>query len=507
MFTLEFNRDFQIRLFATAMNAPALMDKLAQVMRPDDWNLSAVRYCWVALLDMKSLHGTYQSLAAFTEYIGDCAATKATVACGDTFCTLQEPEMEMLACVMDAVHRLAADPVAVKNDAPYMESRLRAYLEHVRVSQADVATVGMSAREQTEARTKALRDLADVFDTATDRNPVECVYDSSCLDEDESTKVPLGIYELDQVLGGGQGVGEICLVMASTGVGKTNALLHTATSAGYHDKGALLLSLELGRKTITQRGVAMAAHVPVSHFRTNPKLRQPLDVAAVDAVLAPDYKFRDHLSMAVITDHCPTPAEIESKIVEWKDAMTAKGHEPGFCKMVAVDWLEYVSADKFMSRDKGSAGMAAALQKVLQELRQIAQRQQVAIITATQLNREAEGREVAGLKYSSHSYAMTNVCDLVLTLCPQAMPESAYNENCMPVLKAGAVSFQKMNLTIAKIRNAHGRDHVIELTRAPSLGFCRGEWAFENARTAVARKKWDELVKVVMDKSSGPFRR
>lgn len=503
--TLEFTRHFTNKMLAISFHCESLRKRMERVIRPSDWRLNTARFVWMALVKWQRVYRTYPTVEALSEFVEYHAGQEAGLELDDVCCIISPLDRQALTDLLSIIAQLPSQ--IAEAEAPYYAERLRSYIEYVRLCEVEVRGDSTKARAMVEDLAATMKEIADAFENDTERYPVSSLYDGDCLIEDQKDRVPLGIPELDKVLGGGIGIGEIALVMASTGVGKTNALLHSATCAGYQGNAGLFLSLELGRKVIAQRGIAMAACVPASYFRTKPDARDPKYDAAVASVLAPDYLYRDHLSLVEMTDRCPSVKDIEEKIVEWKARLVSCNHAPEFGRLVALDWLEYVDYTRYMGRDKGSSGMAAALQKVLQELRQVAQRQQVAIITATQLNREAEGRELANLKYASHSYAMTNVCDLVLTLCPK--DALSYGERQLPQpLDSDDTTncFQQMNMQIAKIRNAHGRNSVIELTRAPSLAFCGDEYTFQQAREFVVARDWEKLANLIGSIGQEPFK-
>jgi hypothetical protein len=80
--------------------------------------------------------------------------------------------------------------------------------------------------------------------------------------------IATGIADLDAALSGGPMPGELGLIIACQGVGKTNVMLNAAVSSVTRGEYNLIISAEMPRAQLIKRVFAMSACVPGSLFRT-----------------------------------------------------------------------------------------------------------------------------------------------------------------------------------------------------------------------------------------------
>lgn len=76
-------------------------------------------------------------------------------------------------------------------------------------------------------------------------------------------RIPTGIQAIDNYLGGGLGLGQLYLIAAGTGVGKTTAALTFCRGAVHTKEPTLLISTELGRHRLVDKYHAAVTGIPV----------------------------------------------------------------------------------------------------------------------------------------------------------------------------------------------------------------------------------------------------
>jgi KaiC/GvpD/RAD55 family RecA-like ATPase len=86
--------------------------------------------------------------------------------------------------------------------------------------------------------------------------------------------IPTPWYSLNFKLGGGFRAGEVYIIGANTGQGKTSLALQFITHALRQRRGVLLFSMEMGHKDVFQRIVATDAGVDLSDFRQHQRAKQ-----------------------------------------------------------------------------------------------------------------------------------------------------------------------------------------------------------------------------------------
>ncbi len=324
-----------------------------------------------------------------------------------------------------------------------------------------------------------------------------CAYDPVPYTPKDTIRAPCGIPHLDRALDGGLVRGNLGIIIAGTGVGKTNALLHFALASGYVNHGALVISLELDKDTMCRRSTAMAANVTAGALSRDPANMDKKDKAAVKRINAADYPFRQNLYIAEMTHKKPGLRDIRAQIMKWKAFMTESGKDENFPLVVCIDWFEYIDMDTDIRRSSGMVNGAAVLESVMRDLRRLAVEQNIVIWTAMQANRSAVNRSVIGLDSTASSYAVNTVSDLTLTVCKVVSLSDESQTRCswLPLEEESQqTDFTRMNLSVGKCRTANITDDVLEILRASSLRFWESEDNAMEARECVLNREWEKLV-------------
>jgi replicative DNA helicase len=125
------------------------------------------------------------------------------------------------------------------------------------LSQAETLLLGLRTAE-TSGDFKRLRDLLDEF------------LESPAEDEDGelARSVRTGFMDLDELLAGGYKRGDLVILAARTGVGKSSLMLNLARNAAMGQQGSVaLFSLEMGGETLAMRLLSAEAGVEMSRLR------------------------------------------------------------------------------------------------------------------------------------------------------------------------------------------------------------------------------------------------
>lgn len=206
-----------------------------------------------------------------------------------------------------------------------------------------------------------LGDALGASATCTSQSAEELLQDMK-KEEGNSSGTPrmrFGIPKLDHFLDGGVLPGELFVLAGDTGTGKTAGLIQICAEAALSDVKALYFSLEMKNKEVFKR-LASAS------FSTAQKC-EDFSLQLERAAQLP-VSFRDDLS-----DLADIRAAISS-------AVRAKG-----IKLVIVDYLQLVN-DKAETRE-------LAMSNIARTLKSVALREDVALVTASQVNEDGRLRE------------------------------------------------------------------------------------------------------------------
>lgn len=209
--------------------------------------------------------------------------------------------------------------------------------------------------------------------------------------------VPTGIPQIDQktVLNGGLGAGEIGLIIAPSGTGKTHILVHVGATAIQKKKNVFHYSMELAENIIGIRYDSHITNIPSSEcFEKKDLIRD---------ILKSKYEAGEfgHLQIKEYPTRMITCNTIRAHV----EKMETQGVRPD---LLIVDYAGIMrSTEKFdLPRFE--------LQAVVQELRSLGRELNVPLWTALQSNKEGAKSEFVDMTNASESYGQVAEADFIL---------------------------------------------------------------------------------------------
>jgi len=210
--------------------------------------------------------------------------------------------------------------------------------------------------------------------------------------------VPTGIQEFDQrkVLNGGLGAGELGVVIAPTGVGKSHVLVHIGAQAILRGKNVLHYTFELNERAM---GIRYDSHI--------------MDVSSLEC-----YECKDEINQyyqenkdqfgRLRIKYYPTSTATAMTLRSHIDKLAAT--QKFIPDVVIVDY-----AGIMRSSDKHEL-LRMELKKVMEELRSLATELDVPLWTAIQSNKEGAQSDIVDLTNMAEGYSQAHVADFVLGL-------------------------------------------------------------------------------------------
>ena len=218
----------------------------------------------------------------------------------------------------------------------------------------DAASAGITGR-------KALRPHSET---------VYEVLDS--LERDGDPGLPAGYADLDGAIGGLR-PGELIVVGARPGTGKTLIALGIADHVGTHlGLPVLFSSLEMREEELTHRRISAAAKVPLHSL-----VRHQVTEGDWDRIRRAQERITD---TSLYIDDTPAvgPAHIRNQLRE----MTRTGNA---ARLLVIDYLGYMAAPKAESRQQAVAELARSCKIIAREF-------SIPVVLLAQLNRGSESR-------------------------------------------------------------------------------------------------------------------
>ena len=282
--------------------------------------------------------------------------------------------------------------------------------------------------------------------------------------------VPTGLEALDQkgILNGGLGRGEIGVVTAPTGVGKSHMLVSLGAAAVKKGKNVIHYTFELTENATGLRYDSNICMVPSNEV---PDRADEVREA---------YSEMEGLGRIIIKEY-PTGTATVQTLRSHIEKLSLKGFIPD---LLVIDYAD------IMRSSRQYESMRHELKKVYEDLRNLAMEKNIPIWTASQSNRDSASSDIVGLENMSESYGKAQVADVVVSISRK------------PAEKSSGLG----RLYIAK--NRAGRDGIlfpIKLNTAMSMFSVienAGEMTLEEAKDKnetdikkVLQQKWKQVSK------------
>ena len=206
---------------------------------------------------------------------------------------------------------------------------------------------------------------------------------------------PTGLAQLDAkgILGGGLGKGELGVIVANTGVGKSHFLVSMGAEALKVGKSVIHYTLELTETAVGIRYDSHFTKIPSNEIQDSK-----------EEVLA---KYKEMELGRLIIKEYPTGGATVNTIRNHIEKLSLKGFIP---HLVIIDYAD------IMRSSREYDALRLELKLIYEELRNLAMEKHLPIWTASQANRDSSNADIVGLENMSESYGKAMVADVVLSI-------------------------------------------------------------------------------------------
>ncbi len=214
---------------------------------------------------------------------------------------------------------------------------------------------------------------------------------------------PTGISHLDSkdILNGGLGRGEIGVVTANTGVGKSHYLVAMGAEALRRGKNVIHYTFELSETITGIRYDSNLCDVPSS------------DVIDKKDEILQKYDSSDYGRL--IIKQYPTGAASVVTLRNHIEKLSMKDFMPS---LIVIDYAD------IMKSTRSYDSMRHELKLVYEELRNLAMELNIPVWTASQANRDSAKSDIVGLENMSEAYGKAMVADVVVSLSRKPMEKA-----------------------------------------------------------------------------------
>jgi replicative DNA helicase len=237
------------------------------------------------------------------------------------------------------------------------------------------------------------------------------------LEKDFRLPIATGIVGVDEVLKGGLGVGELGIVLAPTGTGKTTLLTKFANTAYNLGYNVVQIFFEDNPGNIKRKHYTIWTEIAPD---SQPEFKEEVKAKVEEA----QAKSKGSLKLLKLASDNVTVSEIKNKIRKMNSDGTKK------VDLLVIDYVDCISTDKSANGEewKGEGSIMRSLESMTGEF-------EMAIWTATQGNRESISSEVVTGDQMGGSIKKAQIAHVILSI-GKTLEQKDHNLATLTLLKS-----------------------------------------------------------------------
>ena len=374
----RYGKPFQEKIFQGLASDKEWAAQMQEVMQPDYFDLKYLRYLCEKYFDYYSDYRCFPTMQLLIQVVkDDLKANSDNLLRDQVVAFLQRM-------------RLNQNP----EDLPYVKEKSLQFCKRQAFKEALTNAVELVQGEQFDSVVDLMRKAVSVgMPHSIGHEFFEDL--EARFHEIQRITTPTGINELDtkEVLDGGLGRGELGVVVAPTGVGKSHWLVAMGAEAIKRGKTVVHYTFELSETLTGKRYDANICDIPCS------------DLLDHKQKVIETYEKNEYGKL--IIKYYPTRTASVNTIRNHLEKLKLRNYWPS---VVIIDYADV------MKSTKSYDAMRHELQLIYEELRQLAADFNVPVWTASQSNRGGANADYVGLENMGESYGKAQVSDVVLGL-------------------------------------------------------------------------------------------
>ena len=378
----QYGKHFQEKIFQALISDPKFAAQMIEVMHPDFFELKYLQYLTEKYFSYRTKYRSFPSLKLIVSIVRDELIEDSTV-------LLREQVVEFL-------HRLKSNPDL--GDQNYVKEKSLDFCKTQAFKEALEQSVELIATEKFESVVGLMKTAVSMGMSNTTGHDFFKDMDTR-FKKSNRIVVPTGIPRLDahDIFRGGLGKGEIGVVTANTGVGKSHWLVQMGVNAMKAGRNVVHYTFELSEESVGIRYDSCLTDIP-----SNEIVKRKKEVKEF-------YKDRD-LGRLFIKEY-PTGSASVVTLKNHLDKLLLKDFKP---HVIIVDYAD------IMRSTRSYDSLRHELKLVYEELRNMAMELNIPVWTASQANRDSANSDIVGLENMSEAYGKAMVADVVVSISRKA---------------------------------------------------------------------------------------
>ncbi len=383
----QYGTGFQEKIVVALLTDKQWAEQTLEVMKPEYFSLKYLQYLSDRYFSYAKKYRTFPSLEILITIVKD--ELKATA------------DIALKTQVIDFVRRIKAEDYL--EDLPYVKDKTLDFCKRQALKGALEEAIDLIQKEKYESIVDVVKNAVLAGSEASLGHDFFNDLEQRFVDLKRNC-VPTGLPQLDKkgILNGGLAAGELCVVAAASGVGKSHFLTMLGANALKAGKNVLHYTFEL---TAEQTG-----------------LRYDSNLCAIDSndlienknVVIEMYKGMPMGRLFI--KYYPTNTATVHTLKAHVEKLALKGFRPD---LILVDYAD------IMRSTRQYDSLRHELTLIYRELRGLAGELNLPIATASQVNREGAEAEVVDVTQMSEAFGKVFIADVVLTISRRAMEKAS----------------------------------------------------------------------------------
>jgi replicative DNA helicase len=382
----KFGKAFQEKVFQSMLTDTTWSAQMIEVVEPEYFDLKYLSYLCEKYFSYYNKYKTFPTLTILITIIKeDLSKTKESV--------LRDQIIEYL-------HRMKTNPDI--GDLQYVKEKSLEFCKKQAFREALEQSVELIQTEKYESVIKIMKEAISVGMPNTTGHDFFDDIEARFVQINRQV-CPTGLDRIDaqDILRGGLGRGELGVIAANTGVGKSHFLVAMGCAAMLAGKNVIHYTFELSEHDTGKRYDSNLCDIPSNEIIERKK-------EVID-------KYRQMDLGKLIIKEYPTGSASVMTLRNHIEKLTLKGFKPS---LVTVDYADV------MKSSRAYDSLRHELKLIYTELRNLAVELSIPIWTASQANKDSSKSDVVGLENLGESYGKAQVADVVLSISRKPMEKS-----------------------------------------------------------------------------------
>ena len=382
----KYGKPFQEKVFQSMLTDVTWTAQMIEVVNPGYFDLKYLSFLCERYFKYYTKYKTFPTLSMLITIIKeDLSRSKDAV--------LRDQIIEYL-------HRMKTNPDM--GDLQYVKDKSLEFCKRQAFREALEQSVELIQTEKYESVMNIMKEAISVgMPNSTGHNFFEDI--EARFVQINRLVCPTGLDRIDaqDILRGGLGRGELGVIAANTGVGKSHFLVAMGCAAMKVGKNVIHYTFELSEHETGKRYDSNLCDIPSNEVIVRKK-------EVVD-------KYKEMELGKLIIKEYPTGSASVMTLRNHIEKLTLKGFKPS---LVTVDYADV------MKSSRAYDSLRHELKLIYTELRNLAVDLNIPIWTASQANKDSSKSDVVGLENLGESYGKAQVADVVLSISRKPMEKS-----------------------------------------------------------------------------------